>query len=208
MFEEVTGVLPRRPWDRRELGRVLSDLATLHRALTPAPIAVERMAERQSAPLRGWRALVESTRLEGVDDWSRRHLDRLVTLEAGCPAALDAGETLLHGDVRSDNLLIGPTSTAFVDWPHAAIGAMAFDLVSWAPSVALEGGPDPETLLDRYGDCGCDPEALLAMVAGVAGYFTYHATLPAPRGLPTVRAFQAAQGEEARAWLQRLTGWR
>jgi aminoglycoside phosphotransferase (APT) family kinase protein len=208
MFDEVTGAPPRRPWDRRELDRVLADLATLHRALTPAPIAVERMSERQSAMLRGWRALAESASLEDVDDWSRRHLDRLVELEADCPGALDAGDTLLHGDIRSDNLLIGASSTHFVDWPHAAIGTLAFDLVGWAPSVVLEGGPDPEALLARYGDCGCDSEAVRAMVAGVAGYFTHHATLPAPRGLPTVRAFQAAQGEVARAWLRRQTGWR
>jgi hypothetical protein len=42
----------------------------------------------------------------------------------------------------------------------------------------------------------------------VAGYFTRQALLPDPPGLPTVRAFQAAQGSQARAWLRRRTGWR
>ncbi|WP_212648315.1 hypothetical protein [Deinococcus hopiensis] len=45
-----------------------------------------------------------------------------------------------------------------------------------------------------------------ALLASVAGYFTERALQPPP-GLPTVRAFQAAQGEIARAWLGRLTGW-
>lgn len=31
---------------------------------------------------------------------------------------------------------------------------------------------------------------------------------PAPPGLPTLRAFQAAQGEAARSWLVRRTGWK
>jgi hypothetical protein len=44
-------------------------------------------------------------------------------------------------------------------------------------------------------------------VAAVAGYFTRQALLPAPASMPTVRGFQAAQGEHARAWLRERTGW-
>lgn len=55
---------------------------------------------------------------------------------------------------------------------------------------------------------GADPDAITAVVTAVAGYFTWQAQLPAIQGLPTVRAFQAAQGEQARAWLRRRTGWR
>ena len=51
-----------------------------------------------------------------------------------------------------------------------------------------------------------DPDALTAVVAAVAGFFTGEGLRPAPAGLPTLRAFQAAQGEAARAWLARRTG--
>jgi hypothetical protein len=37
-----------------------------------------------------------------------------------------------------------------------------------------------------------------------AGYFTERSLRPAPPGLPTVRLFQAAQGEVARRWLAAL----
>ena len=57
------------------------------------------------------------------------------------------GSTLLHCDVRSDNLLVTNGGVVFVDWPHACVGVPVFDLVAWAPSVQLEGGPDPEELL-------------------------------------------------------------
>ena len=45
-----------------------------------------------------------------------------------------------------------------------------------------------------------------AAVAAIAGYFTYGALQPPPPGLPTLRAFQAAQGVHARAWLADRAG--
>jgi hypothetical protein len=73
----------------------------------------------------------------------------------------------------------------------------------------MQGGPDPERLLGRARSAdGADPDAITAVVTAVAGYFTWQAQLPPPPGLPTVRAFQAAQGEPARAWLRHRTGWR
>jgi aminoglycoside phosphotransferase (APT) family kinase protein len=146
--------------------------------------------------------------LAGLDDWSARHLDRLAELEPRWTDAA-AGTTLLHGDLRADNMLITEDGVVFVDWPHACTGAPWFDVVAFAPSVAMQGGPDPEWLLGRARSAdGADPDAITAVVTAVAGYFTWQAQLPAIQGLPTVRAFQGAQGEQARAWLRRRTGWR
>jgi hypothetical protein len=38
----------------------------------------------------------------------------------------------------------------------------------------------------------------------MAGYLTHQSLQPAPPGLPTLRAFQAAQGAVARRWLSEL----
>jgi hypothetical protein len=82
------------------------------------------------------------------------------------------------------------------------------DVVCWAPSVALEGGPLPEALFERHATwAAVDQDALAALVAAVAGFFISHSLKDPPPGLPTLRAFQAAQGEVTRAWLARLTGW-
>jgi Ser/Thr protein kinase RdoA (MazF antagonist) len=141
-----------------------------------------------------------------LDEWSRRHLDEVAELEAGWPDAA-AGDTLLHADLRADNVLLGPDGVVFVDWAHACRGAPVFDIVAWAPSVALQGGPSPEELVARYQPgAEADPDATTAIVAAIAGYFTHGATKPAPPGLPGLRPFQAAQGEVARAWLRRRTG--
>ena len=48
---------------------------------------------------------------------------------------------------------------------------------------------------------------IVVVVAAVAGFFTSRALQPPPSGLPTVRAFQAAQGDVARRWLAQRTGW-
>jgi hypothetical protein len=77
--------------------------------------------------------------------------------------------------------------------------------VLWAPSVAMQGGPEPGELLARsaLGRSASRP-ALTAIVCALAGYFTQRSLQPAPPGLPTVRAFQAAQGEVTRRWLAQL----
>ena len=210
MYEEVAGAMPRHPWVEEELGGVLEALASLHEALTPCPIAdLERISVAFAWGLDGWRSLAAmAAPPEGLDEWVRRNLDRLAELETQGVAAADEGDTLVHGDVRSDNLLLTKGSVVFVDWPHASRGAPVFDLVGWAPSVALEGGPDPETLLSRYRlNASMEPEATTAVIAAVAGLFTYRGTLPELPGLPTLRSFQQAQGSIVRGWLRQRTRW-
>jgi aminoglycoside phosphotransferase (APT) family kinase protein len=209
-FEDVEGWNPAQPWRSEELDRVLDTLAAMEVSLTPSPLsstsvgsAREEFAER----LCGWRAL-RSDRPAGLDEWSARHLEALATLEAAAPVAV-AGETLLHFDVRADNLLLTPERVLVVDWALACVGAAWVDPVFFAPSVTMQGGPPPEALLDRCPACRrVDPNALTAAVAAIAGFFTHRALQPPPPGLPTVRAFQAAQGVVARRWLAERTGWR
>jgi hypothetical protein len=45
------------------------------------------------------------------------------------------------------------------------------------------------------------------LLAAIAGFFVSHSFQPSPPGLPTLRPFQAAQGEVALAWLRRRTSW-
>jgi Phosphotransferase enzyme family len=208
-FEAIDGRLPRHPWEHRELMSVLEALGAMHDALTPSPAPqLEPAAEYLRALFGGWAelaAMAEPPR--ALDPWARRHLLRLVELEERWPVAA-AGPTLVHGDVRSDNILFTATGVVFVDWPHAAVGASVIDLVEWAPSVVLEGGPEPEELLAAHRPSrGADPDVVTVLLAAVCGFFMSHSFRPPPPGLPTVRAFQAAQGEVALAWLRRRTGW-
>jgi hypothetical protein len=208
-FEAAPGRLPHHPWDQRELLRVLTSLGQLHEVLTPSPVAgIAPTSEHLRSVFCGWRTLAAMTRPPvALDAWSERHLSQLAELESEWPDA-SLGTTLIHGDIRSDNMLIGDDAVVFVDWPHASVGSPLLDLVEWAPSVVLEGGPDPEDLLARHPAARtADPGTVTALVAAWAGFLTEHALRPAPPGLPTVRAFQDAQGRVAREWLQHRTGW-
>ncbi len=212
VFADVDGYHPAQPWRTDELHRVLDATAELATQLTPSPLSppvVPTAGERIDRELSGWRLLVGAPpeHLAQLDPWSRRHLDALAALEAAAPAAV-GGDTLLHLDIRADNLLLTPDQVWFLDWPHACVGAAWLDVLFFLPSVTMQGGPPPEQVMDRHPTCrAADPAALNAGLAAVAGLFTERALRPPPPGLPTLRAFQAAQGAVARAWLAQRTGW-
>ena len=208
-FDAIDGRPPHHPWDAQELRAAVRALHSLHVALTPNPVASASPAsDRLQRLFGGWAELAAMSEPPAVlDEWSGRNLERLAELESGWRDAVQ-GSTLLHCDIRSDNLLVTRNGIVFVDWPHACVGTPVFDLVAWAPSVALEGGPAPEDLL-ALSESGSvlDRDALAALVAAFGGFLVRHSLQPPPPGLPTLRTFQGAQGAVAVAWLRRLTGW-
>lgn len=108
----------------------------------------------------------------------------------------------MHTDIRADNLLLTSGGVVIVDWPHACRGAALVELLAFAPSVAMQGGPRLADLLGRSkAGQRARPRSVAALLCAVAGYLTRQALRPPPPGLPTVRAFQAAQGGIARRWL-------
>jgi hypothetical protein len=119
--------------------------------------------------------------------WLDAHLHDLVAATDAAPAH---GDALCHADVRSDNLCIKDGRCILVDWNHASLGNPGLDVAFWAPSLALERGPDPWTL-------GVDALAPL-----VAGFFAARAGLPKPAGAPTVRDFQREQARVALDWVE------
>jgi aminoglycoside phosphotransferase len=210
MLEDVEGRTPAIPWRPAELDRVLAAMTELAATLTPAPIEAPPIASRLRSLGRGWRELAKSgaAGAAALDPWAATHLGELVALEAGWGAAA-SGDSLVHADIRADNILLTPERVVFVDWPWAALAAPWFDLVVMLPSVAMQGGPQPEEVLAGHPVMrGTDPAAVTAVVGALAGMFVWLAGRPEPPGLPTLRGFQRAQGEVALTWLRRRTGWR
>jgi aminoglycoside phosphotransferase (APT) family kinase protein len=212
VFEDVDGWTPVTPWRPQELSRVLSAVTQLVESLTPSPVAVETIAERLHEPLQGWRMLQAAAKdqrddLSGLPDWARRNLDRLAALESEWEAA-SAGATLLHFDLRADNILLTTDRVLVVDWPHASLGAGWMELLQILPSIAMQGGPKPWEIFATHplGSHAPDRE-VTAVLAAVSGYFVRQSRLGAPPGLPTLRAFQRDQGTPAVEWLMRRTGW-
>jgi aminoglycoside phosphotransferase (APT) family kinase protein len=204
VLADVAGRQPELPWRPAELRQVVAALDQLAQALTPAPVPVPAVSERLGAEFTGWRTLAASAGSDRLDPWSRGHLDQLAALEATW-AGHAAGDTLLHADIRADNILITDQGAVVVDWPWACRGAAFTDLVLFAPSVTMQGGPPLADLIasSRSGRAAA-PQAVTALVCAMAGYLTERALQPPPPGLPTVRAFQAAQATIAREWLAQL----
>jgi len=203
---DAGGRQPALPWRDEELALALAAASELAGALTPAPAAapVPGIGERMGTAFTGWRTLAARPPDTRLDPWSRARLSELAALEATW-ARHAAGGTLLHCDLRADNMLLSGGRVVVVDWPHACRGAAFADLVFLAPSVAMQGGPPPAELLART-QAGRDasPDAVRALVCAAAGYLTQRSLEPPPPGLPTLRAFQAADGEATRRWLAEL----
>jgi hypothetical protein len=207
VLSDVEGRHPRLPWRADELEAVrvaLEVLATL--PLTDGLAALPGTGAGFAEDFAGWRRLREEPD-PGLDPWAARHLDRLAETAARAEAALAGGE-LVHGDARADNLLVRPDgSVVVVDWPWATLGAGWFDRLALLVNVGLnDRDADVEGLLARWlPDVPADD--VDAVLAGLGAYFADVARRPDPPGLPTVRAFQRAQGATVLRWLgQRWAG--
>ena len=148
-----TGVVRWRPNDMAAVLASLAELRSRSGAGLP-PLA--------DPPAR-WRALVEADALVGegwcTQRWTDAYGPLLITADVLPPTDATA---LVHGDVRSDNLCIGPDDQVrFVDWSQAGAGQPFHDLVTLLPTLRLEGGPAPSTVLT-------EPVGLITRQAGVS----------------------------------------
>lgn len=202
-LEDVEGRQPVTPWQRAELDSVLATLRDLARRLTPTPVPeLPAAAETLAHDFASWQRIVADPPA-GLDPWAAAHLDELCAAADRGLAAL-AGDTLVHLDVRADNLLLGADgAVTVVDWPWACRGPAWLDTLLLTVNVRLYGGHDTDALLTANPvTAGADPHDLTAVLAGLAGFFVDAARQPAPAGLPTVRAFQRAQADAVVPWVR------
>jgi hypothetical protein len=148
----------------------------------------------------GVRRLLE--RDGAIDGWSTQRASQLLSLESDLPAALEGRETV-HGDMRADNVLVQFNGEAIaVDWPAAAIGNSAFDVVMLCASIAEQGGPPPAELLAISERCRMlDHDLITTVIVGLYGHYAWACTLGDPPGIPRVRAYQASMAATLRKWL-------
>ncbi len=209
VFDDVEGRQPHEPWTDDDLTLVIPALRSFTDTVSPAPTAdVQTVQDRHRPVFDGWRRLAAGDGdAPGLDRWARANLATLAEMESGWETAA-AGDSLLHADLRADNLLIGTDRTVWlVDWPWACTGAGFVDLVFLLPSIGLGGGPEPATVVDRFGLFeDVDPTALRSVATALAGFFQRAALDPPPPGLPRIREFQQAQADVALTWVRSMLG--
>ncbi|TWF76743.1 phosphotransferase family enzyme [Pseudonocardia hierapolitana] len=201
VVEDVDGEAPAEPWHPAQLARVVEAMAELADRLTPSPIARGPVASLDEKAFRGWRTLAaDPSAAAPLGPVVCARLDELAAIEEGWTAAAE-GRSLVHGDLRADNILLTPDEVVFVDWPHARIGAPWLDLLFLLPSAAATG-TDPEEVWAAYPPArAADPDAVTAVLVALTGFFLRQSVLPPPPNLEKVRAFQRVQGEAALRWV-------
>ena len=209
-FVDVESRQPRRPWVPDELSAVLDVLPVLAAELTPAPAGLElpRLAD-EAADLTFWQDAAGGG--SGAPDAPvtvTSHVDELARLESGWAAAT-AGDTMLHVDLRDDNVLLTPTGQTLVcDWNWPALGPVWFDLVALLISVHGDG-LDADALLAAHPlAAGADPGAVDGVLAALAGMWSATADRPLDfPASPWLRAHQAWCRDATLSWLAARRGW-
>lgn len=209
VLADVAGRHPDLPWRAAELDASLVALDRLAATCTPCPVPDLPEAPAELAALfDGWERVAEDP--SGLDGVALAHLGQLRDLARGVAPAT-TGDTLVHLDVRADNLLLDAQDRVWlVDWPWACVGCDWFDSPTLLASAAQTGtrGFTVDEVLSRTPRLARVPDADVdAVLAGLAGFLLDAGRRPAPPGLPTLRDFQFAQGVAVLDWLGRRLGW-
>jgi hypothetical protein len=208
IFAEVSGWHPRIPWRPQELARVLGTLADLGVKATPSPWHDAPPFTQTHAGLwQGWRSLAADPPAD-LDPWLRRHLDQLVLRETNEEVVLQ-GDTLLHSDVRSDNLFLTDTGqVTLVDWAYTCRGPIWADVALFALTVNVEGGADAQELLAHHPlSCSVAPEEIDTLLLAALGYWIHRCRLPEEPSLPGMRAYQRACAQATLPWVRQRVKW-
>ena len=196
VLEDLSGAVWHAPWTETRIAQVLDTLRQV--AATTPPEALPSLEIRRPM-LSGWADVARApAAFLGLRlctaAWLSHALDTLVAAEAHGRLA---GDSLVHFDVRSDNLCFTGDRAVLVDWNWACRGHSTVDIAAWLPSLRLEGGPLPESILPG--------EPCLA--AMISGYMAARAGLAAENAqLTRVRALQFAQLRVALPWVVRALG--
>jgi Ser/Thr protein kinase RdoA (MazF antagonist) len=208
VFDVVDGANPSLPWTAGTAARVLTGVAAFGTATTPCPVpGLPPLTDRLTQELTAW-PLLHAAPPADLDPWEAQRLDHLATLPARLAArgAL-AGDSLVHLDLRADNLLLTPDGdVVLLDWAWAARGPAWVDPVLLALDAAVHGGLDPAALLAGVpAVTAADPADVTDLLLVLTGMWAVTMRRPAPPGLPTLRAFQRRFHAAALAWVEQRT---
>ena len=201
-IEYVDARLPGRPWTTADLEAMLGALETVAAELTPAPAGLELDPFAD-----------EFGEMVGYWDHVRRVLPDLEHLEDAAALAsrfaeVTAGDTLVHTDVRDDNVLLDRSGRAWIcDWNWPVRGAAWLDTLFALVGPRGDGLDVDAVLAERPLTRDVPAEHVDIVLALLAGYFFRQRDEPVPPASPYLRQHQAWQGDVVWAWLRERRGW-
>jgi hypothetical protein len=203
IFDDVSGRPPSRPWKPEEADRVLAAVRELSLALTPAP------------PGRPWKGFVADIFPDppGLFDQVRSRgllpdiAGRLRELGTSAVESV-RGDTLVHSDLRDDNLILTDTGEVWVcDWNWPTRGPIWVDTLTVAISMVGDG-LDGDRMLNESGlVADTDTDLIDGLLALLLGYFLTAGTEAPPDGSPFLRTHQTWYARVTEGWLRHRRGW-
>jgi hypothetical protein len=185
------------PWGRGDIDAVVAVLDEL--AGIPAPPWAPELNDVRD-DLRGlWeRVVANPAALLGLGVCSEAWLHQAApVLVDACRNAPLEGTSIVHHDLRSDNVCLGDGGAVLIDWNLLCRGNGAVDLAYFAQTLTLEGCGDPWDIA---------PDVDPRLIAVVAGFFADRAPGPPLPHAPRVRAVQLAQLRVSLPWAARVLG--
>ncbi|WP_420640594.1 phosphotransferase [Candidatus Leptofilum sp.] len=194
LLEDLSYAFWPPPWNSHRIEQVLDSLSLMWAASIPNMPHLPELTFIWN----GWQQVAENPAPFlslglATEDWLEQVLPGFLAIDYKVVAN---GRSLLHLDLRSDNICFSQERAILVDWNLVCVGNSSVDLGFWLPSLEAEGGPPPETLLPNAGE-----------IAGlVSGFFAARAGLPNIPDAPRVRYIQLVQLKTALSWAVRTLG--
>ncbi|WP_152362155.1 phosphotransferase [Microlunatus speluncae] len=196
-FADVAGRPPIRPWREDEAKAVLDRVAAMSRVLTPPPSGADWIGfdDEFAANAADWSAAVERRLVPDSLVGTGPALAR--EFLAHC-----AKTTLVHCDLRDDNVIIG-SEVWVCDWNYPVLGPTWTDAMSLL--ISMHGdGLDADQLLAAT---GLAPESERSLINGflatLLGYFAIAGHRPEVDNSPYLRTLQRWYADAAADWLLR-----
>ena len=201
-IEYVESRQPGRPWTRADLDATLDALETTADLLTPSPepLGLAPFADDFASFVAGGEH-VRSVRPE------LPHLEDAAALAATFEEHTK-GDSLVHTDVRDDNVLIDTAGNAWLcDWNWPVRGAAWLDSLFTLIGPRGDGLDVADHLASRRLLRDVPDESIDAVLALLVGYFFSQCDQPVPPTSPHLRDHQRWQGEVCWDWLAERRGW-
>ncbi|QDP98347.1 aminoglycoside phosphotransferase family protein [Microlunatus elymi] len=202
IFEDIDGRHPRRPWQPAAAAAAVAAVERAAQLLSPAPAGFDW--QPLSTELGG----ITEDKEEGIRQHFGDHAGELRELVAGF-AERCSGTTLVHGDLRDDNLIIDAGGRAWIcDWNFPMLAKPYVDLVTLLLSMRGDGLDADAILAASPLVTADDTDGIDSLLADLGLYYLIAAEGPEPDGSPYLRRHQRWNRDVTLGWLADRRGWR
>ncbi|HEY9290355.1 MAG TPA: phosphotransferase [Microlunatus sp.] len=201
IFVDIDGRPPHRPWRMAEATAAVKAVERTAQLLTPAPTGFDWL------PLSAELGDLPPDKEQAIEEWFADHVDEMRELVLGF-ADRCVGNTLVHADLRDDNMIIGADGTAWIcDWNFPMLGKPYVDLVTLLLSIRGDGLDADAMLAASPLVTAEDADGIDSLLADLSLYYVIAADRPAADGSPYLRRHQAWNRDVTIGWLADRRGW-